>query len=586
MPVVGSHRGSAAPARRALLAAAIAAIAAAAACAAVESARRSPGTLAGGKFSATRPPAASYGQDPTRNCPEGGVFKMIEDNVAESAKGSSGSPAKADGRLCAVADTFLGWDAAELPSESVLSFVSWHFGLPTPVNRITITTLETEDPRQIAGRLADVVSSFAANAAEPRFGAATQRVRAGMSAPGATTATTSESKAAQRGITRVVVVLQDAALEMDPVPRQLPANGEATLNGRFLGANADPKVLACDPSGKLETPPQTPGKAFRATLRCGERAGIMPVEIRAQKEGTETVVARFPVACGTSLPTSVAVPEPPKGTADVAAEERKLFERMNAARAAAGVPPIAFDDAVARVVRSYAESLRQQSQPGASAPSVDVVARLREAEVISPLVLLNPVVARTPEEGEARMLLTPIHLANILNPQATHGAAGVALAKTPEGAPEAFVADLLVRELPPVDVATVRPKLYEAVARKRADARAAPLARDPRLEEAAQKYADELAAARGNLSGDRANALVAPLYKSYRTLNVLLGAKADPMEFAEESGVLASGKVIGIGAGQGAHPVLGKNAVYVVILIGEERAAAPAKKRPARRSRG
>ncbi len=581
MPVVGSHRGSPGPApRRGLAAAAVVAIAAVAACAAVEAGRRFPGVLAKGEFSPTRAPATNYGPDPTRPCPTGGAFKILSDQLAELGK-TSNKPVEPDGRLCSAADTFLGWDSPDLPPEGVTTFVAWYFGLSSAPSRIVVTTIATEDQRDIASRLFDAAASFAGNAAAPRFGAATQRVKSSAGAPSGGSRT-----AAAGGATRVVLLLQDAAVELDPIPRQLPAGGQATLTGRLLGGLTTPKVLVSDPAGKLETPPQPPGNAFKAELRCGDRAGLMPVEIRAQREGSDVVAARFPIACGTELPKSVAVPEPPKGPVDVAAEERRLFDAMNAARAAAGVPPLAYDDSVARVARSMAEALRAESQPGTSGPAVDVVARLKEVGVVTPLVLLNPVVARTADEAQQRMLFTPVHRSNLLNPQATHGAAGVALAKSPEGVSEAFVADLLVRELPPVDVAELRTKLHAAVARKRADARAAPAEKDPRLEEVAQKYATELAAAGGNLSNAQANALVAPLYKSYQRLSVLSGAKVDPLEFAEEPGVTSAGNRLGIGVAQGNHPTLGKNTVFVVILVGEERAAAPAKKRPARRSRG
>jgi hypothetical protein len=62
--------------------------------------------------------------------------------------------------------------------------------------------------------------------------------------------------------------------------------------------------------------------------------------------------------------------------------------------------------------------------------------------------------------------------------------------------------------------------------------------------------------------------LIAPLYKSYLTVNILGGAKNEPLEFAEEPGVLSNGKLIGVGVAQGVHPVLGKNAVFVVVFIG------------------
>ena len=81
----------------------------------------------------------------------------------------------------------------------------------------------------------------------------------------------------------------------------------------------------------------------------------------------------------------------------------------------------------------------------------------------------------------------------------------------------------------------------------------------------------QLAAAAGNLSRSRENEILAPLRRKFRTIDVLAGAKQDPLDFAEEPGVLAKGRLDGIGVAQGANTVLGKNAVYVVILIGSRR---------------
>jgi|SRR5712691_3623565 len=167
--------------------------------------------------------------------------------------------------------------------------------------------------------------------------------------------------------------------------------------------------------------------------------------------------------------------------------------------------------------------------------------------------------------------MSPAHRANYLSTEATHVGIGAAARTDSAGKPSAVVTELFVKELPPLDVAALREKLHAELARKRSDARAAPLRKDAVLEEMAQRYASELAAARGDLPKARDKELIAPLYKRYLTVNILGGAKSDPIEFAEEPGVLSNGKLIGVGVAQGTHPVLGKNAVYVVIFIGARR---------------
>ncbi len=548
-----AHRAHRAPPRgrdscRAALAAVVGIFALGAACAAVQAARHQPGVVAGGAFSPARAAAASYGPDPARTCPPGGPMKLLEDDLAAVAKDSGKPQAKPDGRLCAAADTFLGWDRAEPPPESVTRFVADYFGLVGLPPRVIVARLESEDSRLIVQRLLEPVGGFAARAVEPRFGLATQRLA--------------------KDSTRVVLVMQDMPVELAaPLPRRLAPNGQAALGGQLLGDLTQPRVLVSDASGKLSAPPAQPGKAFRADLRCGDRQGRIVVEIRGQLGGAETVLARFPVECASGLASSAPLP-PPAKEAPVAEQEKGLLKLVNAERAVAGVPALAWDDAVAGVARGASASFRDEAQRGGSSGSFDVVSRLKQADVPSLLVLLNPVSAPTAEEAQARLLSSPVHRSNLLNPEATSVGVGVVAGSAPEGGSVLYVTELLVRELPPVDTAAVRTRLHAAIARKRADARAGPLASDPALEQVSQKYAEELAGARGQLADARASVLVAPLYKSFRSVNVLSGAKPDPLEFAEEPGVVAAGKLVGVGVAQGANPLLGKNAVYVVVLIG------------------
>src|SRR5258708_2596729 len=105
------------------------------------------------------------------------------------------------------------------------------------------------------------------------------------------------------------------------------------------------------------------------------------------------------------------------------------------------------------------------------------------------------------------------------------------------------------------------------MAQKRKDARAGPLQSDKTLQEVAQKYADELAAALGSLPKARQDELLKPLQSQFGPINVVAGAKADPLEFAEEPIVVDGGNLVGIGVALGLHPNLGKNAPYVVEIL-------------------
>jgi hypothetical protein len=87
----------------------------------------------------------------------------------------------------------------------------------------------------------------------------------------------------------------------------------------------------------------------------------------------------------------------------------------------------------------------------------------------------------------------------------------------------------------------------------------------------ATEYAVELAAAKGALPKARVDELVSPLYKSFKTVRLLTGAKASPLELADEPSLVGTDKLYGLGVAQGWHQVLGNNAAYVVLLLGTRR---------------
>jgi len=519
-------------------------------CAAVQANRHEPGSIAGNAFSPARPAAAQFGQNQEYRCPVGGAFPVLVSDAAELAKDGHHPVPQPDGRLCAIADTLLGWKEQGTPPESVTSFLAWHFGVPVAPARVVIANVESDDPRILAQRLLDPVNGFAQHAVAPRFGAVMQREK--------------------KGVTKVVAVIYDAVAEIDPLPRRLEAGGQATLHGKLVAGVTKAKVSYCDPAGKLVDLPRGEGSEFGADLRCGDRPGMMMVEVSGDREGQVMSVARFPVRCGVALPTSAQIP-PDAKQAEAPGAERRVFDFLNAERAAVQAPALQWDAGVANVAGAASTASRDEARTSSSNVSFDVVAQLKKNDAMSSLVLLNPAASRSPEEAHWRLAHSPLHRSNMLNAEATHSGVGVAVLKDPDLGNIYFLTELLVREQPPVDAPALGVKLRDAVQRRRADARAEKLATDPMLEEVAQKYATALASAKGNVPKAEADAILAPLYKTFRTVSLVGGAKPEPLEFAEEPGVVSPAKVMGVGVAGGSNPVLGRNTAYVIILVGTRR---------------
>ena len=102
----------------------------------------------------------------------------MNEEAQDQAKAAGGRAPQADGRLCAAAEMLLGWeDAAAEPPESLLNFISWSSGLPSRIPGSTTAVFETEEPKEIAARLAEPIARFSKTAIQPLYGVAMQRLR-------------------------------------------------------------------------------------------------------------------------------------------------------------------------------------------------------------------------------------------------------------------------------------------------------------------------------------------------------------------------------------------------------------------------
>jgi uncharacterized protein YkwD len=520
-----------------------------------------------GPFAPGKPPSAQYGPDASRKCQMVSLFGYVLDALAAAAKKAGRPVPEADGQVCAVAEAFIGWDPAPAPPPraQVVAFTSNWFGLPASTQPPLVAIFDAADEREIADRIAQSSAGQAAlNAVRPRIGMAVKQERKGRDR-----------------FLRTAIVVYDALLEVSPLPRRLEPGQKATLSGRLEGGAKDPKVYVSDAAGKLSTPEQPPGQAFQAELACGDRPGRIQVEIRGEFEGKIGLAANFPVACGQAPPPSVALAGE-AWPADAGGAEKKMLDLLVAERQAAGAPPAAWDDAVARVARSISQDLATKGTP----PS-DLVERLKREGVGSSLVLQSAAAERTFERAWERLMSSPRDRSILLDPDANRAGIGVVSQADAEGRPIVYVTAVLIREPPPVDVAKVRDQLREAVAQKRKDARTNAVTPDATLDEVAQQFAVALAAAGGTLPKEKSSELTAPLNKSFKTVVMISGAKPEPLDFAEEPQATAPGKALGVGVAQGRHAVLGRNAVYVVLMVGTARGgateepstAAPAKKK-------
>ncbi len=505
----------------------------------------------GAQFTPNKPAAANYGPDKKYGCTRNEVFKYVMEDLTAAAKRAGRQPPVEDGRVCALADAFLAWEPQSqgIPRGAVLQFASHWVGLPAAIQPPNVATFDTQDARVIADRLVQALAGSVVNSVYPRLAVATKRFG--------------------RNSTKIAFVFLDAPIEVDPFPRRLELGQQATLTGRLVGGSKNPQVFVSDASGGLSTPQQPPGEAFKADVKCGNRPGKIIVEVRGEYEGNSGIAANFPIACGTELPQSVALASEP-WPSDPAAAEKKILDQVNADRTAAGLKPVETDPAVAKVAHGISEDIASRG----GVVTGDIGDRLRKEGIGTPLVLQSAVSDRTFERAQERLMSSPTNRANIMNPDVTHVGMGALSRMDAEGKSMAYVTEVFLKELPAADVSKVRQNIRDAVAQKRKDARTTAVASDPTLEKTAQKFAEALAEAGGTLPKERAGEITQPLNSGFKQVVMISGAKPEPLDFAEESQATAPGKSLGVGAALGRHPVLGRNAVYVVLMVGTPREGA------------
>jgi uncharacterized protein YkwD len=252
------------------------------------------------------------------------------------------------------------------------------------------------------------------------------------------------------GTAAIVFALQGSRISTLPIPRAVVARGELAIDAVLDPRYRDPDVFVTRDDGiteRLQVVPGRPG-GFVAQLVC-DRSGRQQLEITASDQTGATVLANFPVWCGTDPPLSLAVELVAEDASDSAEQaERYLLASINRDRAAAGLPELVWDGAVAAVAREYSEEMHRRGAVAHVSPvSGTAVDRLRAARIDSRIVLENVARAYGLHEAHRALMNSPGHRANLMSSEATQIGIGVVLGDEAEGRRELFITELMTRAL-------------------------------------------------------------------------------------------------------------------------------------------
>jgi uncharacterized protein YkwD len=546
-------------------------------CAGLSANKRSPAQVTNGQFTPTLPPVPSYGPDPKLTCPTGGPSGAVADLVKKDEKGRK---LVADGRLCAIAETLLGWtppsENAPVP-DTLRAFVSQYFGLPGIIqpNRIIAQDMERADqgPTDAAEPFVAPLLNFAENAVAPRYGVIIDRYASQSTGRAGTGQTTVKY--------HVRVVMFDDVVQLDPpLPRSLPQGGSATVSGHVEGTYKNLKLQVVDPVGKLTTTPLE-GQKFSAPIACGDRPGKMLVQINGEGESGDSRLANLPIDCGGQPATQVALAAPQTGPIDPPQAEKEIAASINQQRTTAGLKPLNVSVPLSDIARSMSE----HQVAGKPLSGGDLSKMIKEKEVSAGAINASGAMAFSSDEAAAKLSDNPSDRANQMSPEVTDLGLGVAKGNEVGGKPTIMVSVLYVKTLPPADPVAVKAKLYEAIGKKRADANLEALQKDDTLEGVAQAYADAAAKVpTGQVPRDQESDILGPLYKHAMVVNQFGGWVPDEpnalLQVGDQPSVVGKSKLVGVGVALGKSDRFGKNSIFMMVLVGSHSTPqkAPAKK--------
>ena len=459
-----------------------------------------------------------------------------------------------------VADARLFRACAELaevvPEEGVVGYSLVEFALqhngiiePSPHLLVVWGDVDAPDPiiEQLKPRLAEILGD-----------GATARVGIGA------------VKRNPDGSGAVVFALQGSGVNTTPIPRTLAPGGQFKLDAVVDARYHEPEVFVTRDDGSTERLALDAGRAgaFKSTVSCGKHAGRQQVEITASDAAGSTVLANFPVWCGTDPPQTLTV-DPTiddSGVVEPAEAEKRLLALMNRDRQAQGLAALVWDDRVAAVAKGHSEEMRRTKVVAHVSPTTGSAAdRVRVANIKTAVVLENVARAYGVGEAHAGLMNSPGHRANLMSATATHVGISVVLGDEVSGRRELFVTQVFIRIPPKIDASNATDLVRRRVESVRA------VSVNAKLTSVSQQLADGLAAGKSRDSlWPAARHQLDTLGNSYARVGSVITAVSE-MDTLDGKQLVGDYKPddIGIGIAQGTHPEIGDGAIWIVILMAE-----------------
>jgi len=510
-------------------------------------------------FAPTSEPASRY-NEPFQAPPPTALGDAVLAAVRDAAVQARLPAPAADARLFRACQEL----AEVVPEEgivgySVVEFALQRQGIIEPSPHLLVVWGDIAEPQLIVDQLRPRLAEILADGATARVG-----IGAAKRNPDGTGA--------------VVFALQASGVATNPIPRALPPGGSLKLDAVVDTKFREPELFVTREDGSTERVAIETGRSggFKANVACGKHNGRQQVEITASDVSGSTVLANFPVWCGSEPPLAITIEPTRDGDepTDAGDAEKRLLALMNRDRQAAGLPALLWDDRVAAVSRAHSEDMRKTKIVAHISPTTGSAAdRVKAAGIKTAIVLENVARAYGVNEAHMGLMNSPGHRANMLAASAPHVGIGVVLGEEVSGRREMFLTQVFIRIPPKVE----RDKAADLV-RDRINA-VKPVSVNVKLAAVAQELADGLAAGKTRESlWPGARRKLDTMNAAYARVGSVISAVAD-IETVDGKQLVGDYKVddIGVGVAQGNHPEIGEGAVWIVVLMAEKLPPMPQK---------
>jgi uncharacterized protein YkwD len=222
-----------------------------------------------------------------------------------------------------------------------------------------------------------------------------------------------------------VVVGERRRVNLEAFPVQLARGDRVRLAGILVPHYAAPTVLVSTPLAEV-TRRRTRWRGGRfGTLLSFPLPGRYTVEVMAEGPQGPEIVALFPVFVDQPPEREFLVPDelmaPPPAPHDESTLVQRLARLINGSRHRAGLSPVSLDQRLSRVARGHCLDMARHHFFGhLDRTGADVHHRLRQAGLAAHRAAENLVRSANAAQAHSRLMESPAHQSNILDPNLTH----------------------------------------------------------------------------------------------------------------------------------------------------------------------